>query len=234
MRLVSRSGVRPAGLATRIPRYTFFFPPPPPPLSPLHSNRAPKQRDNECTQPCRRPAASSPLLLSASCSYLSQTPAGVATGRGKNIKKRKERKKEKRKKDQKEKERKKKEREQDEPGSSLIIHHRVRGGRNKNGRSSFPLFANTFIQRGFYELSRLLFGRRSGLTSTLFASRLFLSASKRVVRAPCLADTSRDYQFSSVDGSRDSKEKERGGGRKIIDTPFCVIGERSVRRVTIT
>lgn len=54
-----------------------------------YSNRAPKQRDNECTQPCRRPPLR--FCFRFSRPYLSQIPAGVARERSREREREKER-----------------------------------------------------------------------------------------------------------------------------------------------
>lgn len=115
-----------------------------------YSNRAPKQRDNECTQqPCRRPPVR--FCFRFSRPYLSQIPAGVARERWR-----------------------KRERERERSGSSLIIHHRVQPGETK--MAALLPSANTLSSKedSPRELSRSR-PPRSGLTTTLFARPLSLS-----------------------------------------------------------
>lgn len=115
-----------------------------------YSNRAPKQRDNECTQqPCRRPPVR--FCFRFSRPYLSQIPAGVARERSR-----------------------KRERERERSGSSLIIHHRVQPGETK--MAALLPSANTLSSKedSPRELSRSR-PPRSGLTTTLFARPLSLS-----------------------------------------------------------
>lgn len=165
-----------------------------------YSNRAPKQRDNECTQqPCRRPPVR--FCFRFSRPYLSQIPAGVARERSR-----------------------KRERERERSGSSLIIHHRVQPGETK--MAALLPSANTLSSKedSPRELSRSR-PPRSGLTTTLFARplSLFFFSLRFETRRPCLADTDEDYQFSSVDDSKDSR---REGGRERKRNRYAVlIGE---------
>lgn len=136
--------------------------------------------------------------------YLSQIPAGVARERP---------------------------RKRESAGSSLIIHHRVQPGETKMAALlvSSPS-ANTLSSKEDSPLRELSRSRppRSGLTTTLFARPLsflfffflFLFFSLRFeTRRPCLADTDEDYQFSSVDDSKDSRGKEEEREKeKEIDT----------------
>lgn len=116
-------------------------------------------------------------------------------------------------------------RERERSGSSLIIHHRVQPGETK--MAALLPSANTLLSKedSPRELSRSR-PPRSGLTTTLFARPLSLSfffSLRFETRRPCLADTDEDYQFSSVDDSKDSR---REGGRERKRNRYAVlIGE---------
>lgn len=160
-----------------------------------YSNRAPKQRDNECTQqPCRRPPVR--FCFRFSRPYLSQIPAGVARERWR-----------------------KRERERERSGSSLIIHHRVQPGETK--MAALLPSANTLSSKedSPRKLSRSR-PPRSGLTTTLFARPLslfffFPSASKRVVRASRTPTRIINFLRSMIRKIRGEREEEKG---KEIDT----------------
>lgn len=160
-----------------------------------YSNRAPKQRDNECTQqPCRRPPVR--FCFRFSRPYLSQIPAGVARERSR-----------------------KRERERERSGSSLIIHHRVQPGETK--MAALLPSANTLSSKedSPRELSRSR-PPRSGLTTTLFARPLslsffFPSASKCVVRASRTPTRIINFLRSMIRKIRGEREEEKG---KEIDT----------------
>lgn len=115
--------------------------------------------------------------------------------------------------------------ERERSGSSLIIHHRVQPGETK--MAALLPSANTLSSKedSPRELSRSR-PPRSGLTTTLFARPLSLSlffSLRFETRRPCLADTDEDYQFSSVDDSKDSR---REGGRERKRNRYAVlIGE---------
>lgn len=99
----------------------------------------------------------------------------------------------------------KKEKRKTKLGSSLIIHHRVQTGETKMAAS---LSANTYFHpKRILPAVSLALPPQAWINEHFICPSTLFSASKRVVRAPCLADTSRDYQFSSVDDSKDSKEK---------------------------
>lgn len=90
--------------------------------------------------------------------------------------------------------------------------------------------ANTLSSKEDSPLRELSRSRppRSGLTTTLFARPLsflfffflfFFFSLRFETRRPCLADTDEDYQFSSVDDSKDSRGKEEEREKeKEIDT----------------